>query len=284
VKRAVRALQSDAYAKAQKKDALLPAVSNRDDALKALQLLPLSMLALRVDKTDPHKGHNHAKPTKKDPKRVKGQWDVEVVHQQMFEDNMYYMWVYEGSNWKTKMYAALLLTGLIAVVMFPLWPLMMRQGVWYVSMAAMGLLIAFFALGIVRLILFLLTVLPLPPGLWIFPNLFEDVGVIESFKPLYAWGDELKEQEKLKKKNRKKARAEKAAAGDKGTDAGTAPPTSTESAAPTTNGTAPATNGATPTPNGTATKTAVSSGAQATPAPSGTVARRQATVEEVEDE
>ncbi|KAJ2101225.1 Translocation protein S62 [Coemansia sp. RSA 922] len=26
-----------------------------------------------------------------------------------------------------------------------------------------------------------------PQGLWIFPNLFEDVGFFESFVPLYAW-------------------------------------------------------------------------------------------------
>ncbi|KAJ2561930.1 Translocation protein S62 [Coemansia sp. RSA 1836] len=26
-----------------------------------------------------------------------------------------------------------------------------------------------------------------PQGLWIFPNLFEDVGFFESFVPLYGW-------------------------------------------------------------------------------------------------
>ena len=160
----MRALQTPKYTKAQKKDPLLPKIENEDQARNALQLLPLSMLALRVSKKDPHEGHNHATPKKE--KRVKGQWDVKIEHQQQFEPLMHYMWVYEGSQWKTKVWAAVALVAVFTVVLFPLWPLMMRQGVWYISVGAMGLLIAFFGLGIVRLILYCLTVFTIPPGLW----------------------------------------------------------------------------------------------------------------------
>jgi translocation protein SEC62 len=257
VKRAIRALLTDKYKKAQQKDALLPKVENETDARAALQVLPLNMLALRVSKKDPHEGHNHAKPKKE--KRVKGFWDVKIEHQQQFEPMMHYIWIYEGSQWKTKVWAALAAVAAFIVVLFPLWPLFMRQGVWYLSVGAMGLLIAFFGLGIVRLILFCLTVFTIPPGLWIFPNLFEDVGFFDSFKPLYEWGDS-KKQKKSKKKR----------AAIEGAQTQNAQP-SKESATATAT---PATS-TPPTANGTATATGAASSA---------VTRRHATVEEADDE
>ena len=51
----------------------------------------------------------------------------------------------------------------------------------------MGLLGLFFAMAIFRLILFCITIFAVPPGLWLFPNLFEDVGFVDSFKPLWGW-------------------------------------------------------------------------------------------------
>ena len=257
----MRALHSPAYKKAQAKNPLLPKVETEADARNALGTLPLSMLALRVSKKDPHEGHNHAKPKKE--KRVKGLWDVKIEHKQEFEPMMHYIWIYEGSQWKNKVWAALAAIAVFAVVLFPLWPLFMRQGVWYLSVGAMGLIVAFFGLGIVRLILFCLTVFTIPPGLWIFPNLFEDVGFVDSFKPLYQWGE-------TKKKPRKK----KAAAG---ADVAAAADGTATTAPVAMNTTAPASATAAPTENGTA----VSSSAEPT---SGPLARRHATVEEVEDE
>jgi translocation protein SEC62 len=162
-------------------------------------MLPLSMLALRVEKVDPnagHDGHNHA-PKKE--KRVKGLWTVKVAQRQDFEPMMHYAWIYEESSWMTKVYAGLAVIAAFTVVMFPLWPLFMRQGVWYLSMGMLGLLGLFFAMAIVRLILFCLTVFTVPPGFWLFPNLFEDVGFFESFVPLYGWGDNKKPKKKKAK-------------------------------------------------------------------------------------
>ena len=186
VKRAFRALQSPAYIKARSKNPLLPEVTNDMQARNAVQLLPLSMLALRVSKVDPREGHNHAKPVK-DAKRVKGLWTVKVERQQEFEPMMHYAWLYEGSQWKQKVWAGLALVTVMAVVLFPLWPLMLRQGVWYLSVGMMGLLGLFFAMAIFRLILFCFTIFLAPPGLWLFPNLFEDVGFFDSFKPVWGW-------------------------------------------------------------------------------------------------
>ena len=182
VKRAIRALQSPAYEKARKKNALLPAVTDRVTAENTFKLLPLSLLALRVSKADPHEGHNHGKQ-----KRVKGLWTVSIEQQQEAQDDMHYMWLYEGSQWKNKLYALGALVLVFAVVMFPLWPLVLRQGVWYLSMGMTGLLGLFFVMAIFRLILFIITMFAAPPGLWLYPNLFEDVGFFDSFKPLWAW-------------------------------------------------------------------------------------------------
>ena len=198
MKRVLRVLQSETYQKARSKNPLLPEVTNETQAKTALQSLPLSMLALRVEKVDPHAGHNHA-PKKE--KRVKGLWTVKVAQQQDFEPDMHYAWLYEESSWKTKIYAGLFLVGVFALVLFPLWPLFLRQGVWYLSVGAMGLLGLFFAMAIFRLILFCLTVFTIPPGLWLYPNLFEDVGFFDSFRPLYGWGD----NKKAKKKKAKQA-------------------------------------------------------------------------------
>lgn len=99
----------------------------------------------------------------------------------------HYVWLYEGPQWKAKALAAAVVVGIFAIVLFPLWPMVMRQGVWYLSVGVMILLGLFFAMAIFRLILFCATVFVVPPGLWLFPNLFEDVSVVDSFKPLWGW-------------------------------------------------------------------------------------------------
>lgn len=127
---------------------------------------------------------------------------------------MYYIWLYEGSQWKTKLYAVGALALILAVVFFPVWPYKLRLGVWYISMGALGLLGLFFAMAIFRLILFIITMFAVPPGIWLYPNLFEDVGFFDSFKPLWAW-QETKESRKAArdaKRAKKAARQERRAA------------------------------------------------------------------------
>ncbi|OAL47729.1 translocation protein [Pyrenochaeta sp. DS3sAY3a] len=208
VKRAIRMLQSPVYQKARTKNPLLPEVTDRASAENTFKLLPLSLLALRVSKVDQdaHEGHNHAKP-----KRVKGLWTVRIEQHQEANDDNYYIWLYEGSQWKQKLYAVGALVGIMAVVLFPLWPLMLRQGVWYLSMGMLGLIGLFFAMAIVRLILFIITMFTAAPGLWLYPNLFEDVGFFDSFRPVWAW-QETPEDIKNKKRAKKEKKAAKAAA------------------------------------------------------------------------
>ncbi|KAI5793150.1 translocation protein Sec62-domain-containing protein [Geopyxis carbonaria] len=180
VKRAVRALESDHYKAACKKNPLLPKVENRQEAIRAFSLLPRSLLALRVSKVEPEDGA-------KNPKRVKGLWTVKVEPQQEIREDLYYAFFYEPRTWKQTAMAVGLVALLLTVVMFPLWPPMLRLGVWYLSMGMLGLIGLFIVMSIFRLILFVISMVVTPPGLWLYPNLFEDVGFFDSFRPLWAW-------------------------------------------------------------------------------------------------
>lgn len=191
--------------------------------METFKLLPLSLLALRVTKIDPHEGHAHAKPKK----RIKGVWTVRIEQQQEIRDDLHYVWLYEGPQWRQKVYASGALAAIMAVVMFPLWPVKLRLGVWYLSMGMLGLIGLFFVMAVFRLILFCATVFIVPPGLWLYPNLFEDVGFFDSFRPLWGWqevrllflmklfkANYLDRQEKKKKTKRaKKGRGDAAANG-----------------------------------------------------------------------
>ncbi|KAK5132377.1 hypothetical protein LTR08_009148 [Meristemomyces frigidus] len=210
VKRAIRALLSPAYAKARTKNPLLPEVNDRVTAENTFKLLPLSLLALRVSKIeDEHEGHNHGKK-----KRVKGLWTVKVESQQEATDEFHYVFLYDGPQWKNKLYAAGALALILAVVFFPVWPYHLRLGVWYLSMAMLGVLGLFFAMALFRLILFMVTMFTAAPGFWLFPNLFEDVGFFESFKPGWAWHEDDKAFKIRKKEERERKRARREAKAD----------------------------------------------------------------------
>lgn len=147
------------------------------------------MLALRVSKLDPTNNAPHGAPGHQHGagKKIKGVWNVKIEPQQEADDSYHYVWFYEGTQWRQKAYAALGLLAVVAIVLFPLWPYTLRRGVWYLSMGALGLLAAFFGLAIVRLIIYLITIVTVRPGIWIYPNLFEDVGFFDSFRPGWAW-------------------------------------------------------------------------------------------------
>ena len=66
---------------------------------------------------------------------------------------------------------------------------MMRTGVHYLSMGAAGFLLVIMGIGVLKYLLFAL-LFALSAGklsFWLFPNLTEDVGFIESFMPVYDY-------------------------------------------------------------------------------------------------
>ncbi|CAN6647423.1 hypothetical protein TRVA0_022S01310 [Trichomonascus vanleenenianus] len=200
VKRAVRALESEEYKKKQQKNPQLPPINSRNEALEAFRLLPLNQLAFRVAKWETEEAKL------KGLKPVQGVPCIRVIQQQEFGDDMYYSWFYEPVRPITYVYGALALVAIFGIVLFPLWPVKIRVGVWYLSMGLVGLLAAFFGIALVRLIVFCITYVVLKPGFWLFPNLFEDVGFVDSFIPLYGWHGKsyLPNANKPKKKGKKR--------------------------------------------------------------------------------
>lgn len=198
VKRAFRALESPAYKEAQKKNPLLPEITDRNSLENTFKLLQLSFLALQVSKVDPCEdscnssgSHSHGKT-----KRIKGLWTVEIEQHQECREDLHFVWLYEGPQLKQKLYATGAIACVFIIVMFPLWPIKLRLGVWYLSMGMLVLIGLFFLMAIFRLILFIITMFAVPPGLWLYPNLFEDVGFFDSFRPVWGWQQEKKKGKK----------------------------------------------------------------------------------------
>ncbi|WFD03160.1 Translocation protein S62 [Malassezia obtusa] len=199
---AIKAVLSPEYAKLKN----VPKVTSEEEAEKMLHnLLPFAFF-LRVERGD--------KPSKKDERRP-----LQVNQMQMFEKDMYYAWFYEGQQLMMKLAGLGMVAVMLAAVMFPLWPRFMRVGVWYLSLGVLGLFGLLMVIAVLRLIFWLISIVVLPPGIWVFPNLFADVGVIESFIPLWAWDVPPPKAKKAKKGKKTKRSAGAPAPGDAPDDA-----------------------------------------------------------------
>ncbi|XP_011503280.1 PREDICTED: translocation protein SEC62 [Ceratosolen solmsi marchali] len=160
---------------------------------------------LQEDKREDDEKQEKRKDMKKKPK-VR----LEMHMDQYFVDcNDAYVWIYEPIPVYYWFFGALLVLGAIGICLFPLWPLTVRHGVWYLSIAAAGFLIFILSLIVIRSIVFcLLWVLTVGRHhLWLLPNLVEDVGFFASFWPLYHYeyiDSTIKNKKSLEKKKCKK--------------------------------------------------------------------------------
>jgi len=184
---AIKALTSPAFAKLKN----VPQIKSPEEAQNYMNTIMPYTFFLLVDRGGRTGGS-------KSPKVL------QINQLQKFSSEGYYAWFYEGSQWLTYVGGLALVACMLAAVMFPLWPSFMRLGVWYLSMLVLAFLAALFALAIVRLIVYVITVFATPPGLWIFPQLFADVGFFESFVPLYEWDYPKKKGKKGKGKAKEK--------------------------------------------------------------------------------
>ena len=103
---------------------------------------------------------------------------VQLAPQQSIDEIAYYAWFYDGSPLYTILGGIAMVAIMLAGVMFPLWPVKLRVGVWYLSILVLIFIGAMIVLAIVRLIFWCITVLCAKRAIWIFPNLFEDVGFV----------------------------------------------------------------------------------------------------------
>ncbi|XBW36428.1 hypothetical protein QEN19_002006 [Hanseniaspora menglaensis] len=226
LKRMIRAIQSDEFSTMLKENEdLMKQLSNktRDDCIKIIVLILNLKLITPVLKpshqilknefgTKPHKELPTLLPiTAEIVETVKKSSELKIEEVMIDfanpekSDNRYFCWNIEsvskhkkgskevklGNSLWDKLKIVLIIFIGITLVLYPVWPYKMRVGVYYLSYGVLGLLGAFFALAVLRLLLYLLSypVLKAKGGLWIFPNLFEDCGFIESFKPIYGFGE-----------------------------------------------------------------------------------------------
>ncbi|KAL1695661.1 translocation protein Sec62-domain-containing protein [Schizophyllum commune] len=185
-KSAIKALNSPAYAKQKN----VPKVTNEAEALDVLKRVNQFAFFLRVQRGAPS-GSSSSSPKA-----------LQIIPEQMVAADEYYAWFYDGPQWMNYLMGIGLVVCMFGGVLFPLWPPSLRLGVYYLSMGALGLLGLFFAIAIVRLIFYIITIIVASPGIWIFPKLFADVGFVESFIPLWEW-------DLPKKKKSKKEKGEK---------------------------------------------------------------------------
>ncbi|KAI8834314.1 translocation protein Sec62-domain-containing protein [Chytridium lagenaria] len=163
-KHAANALLRDPY----KKSPARPAIPDREAAEKLLSELLTLGFFIRVEKESKSKV-------------------LSLQQLQVFGPEAFYVWVYEGSQWRGTLIGLGVLMLTLAGVMFPLWPASMRLGVYYLSLAVLGLMGLFMGLAVVRLIIWVVLVATTGRGGWLFPNLFADVGIVESFIPTWRY-------------------------------------------------------------------------------------------------
>ncbi|KAH8113955.1 translocation protein [Phellopilus nigrolimitatus] len=217
-KAAVKALLSPAYAKLKR----VPPVPDEAAALALLNTIIPFAFYLRVDRPAPPGAPGApSAPSSGGPKHLA------LNPLQTFRAGDLYAWFYDGPLWTTYLGALAMVALLLAGVMFPLWPPPLRLGVWYLSIAVLALIALFLAVAVLRLIFYVASVVLAPPGIWVFPKLFADVGVIESFIPFWEWDLPKKKKSKKRadddagaKKDRKGKGKERAAPADAGAGAG----------------------------------------------------------------
>uniref|UniRef100_A0A2M3ZZX7 Translocation protein SEC62 n=1 Tax=Anopheles triannulatus TaxID=58253 RepID=A0A2M3ZZX7_9DIPT len=158
---------------------------------------------------------------------------LEMHPEQVFIDgHEAYVWLYDPIPMHYWIFGALLVVGAIVICLFPLWPPLLRKGVYYLSIAAAGFLVFILGLVVLRCILFCL-IWVLSGGkhhFWLLPNLTEDVGFFASFWPLYNHeykdGKEGPGSEKGGKKSKKRKQKDKDSGGEEEpSSATTVPPT-----------------------------------------------------------
>lgn len=120
--------------------------------------------------------------------KSKRKFKLEMHDEQVFLDvNEPYVWIYEPTTTTSIIIGLALVIGAIGICLFPLWPSVVREGVYYVSVAGASFLGVILGLALIKYVLFAF-ILVITLGkikFWLLPNLTEDVGFFESFVPLY---------------------------------------------------------------------------------------------------
>lgn len=107
-----------------------------------------------------------------------------------FNINHEYIWLKEGSKTPLVLMSIAGVLICLTIAMFPIWPRSIKIGTGYLFYVLLGIVGFLVFITIFRYILNVLLWLSIRRSFWIFPNLYADCGVIESFIPLYGWDEE----------------------------------------------------------------------------------------------
>lgn len=229
-KRFVRAIQSDDFKKKIAKSGKnVPPIPDETNAINQVFIMLIqNQLVVPVTKL---KTQDAKKQGYKIDKETPA---LELSTKAVLQADAYYAWNYDPPNPYMLLYSILVVCAIFTVILFPLWPFWMRKGVWYLSTGLLCLVGLFFVIAIIRLIIYLFS-LGMSQQFWLFPNLFADCGVLESFKPLYEWENPGAVGKKGKKagKNRKSSDKTTEKATEKTTTSPAPQETSTTAAKPT---------------------------------------------------
>ncbi|MCP9263721.1 Translocation protein SEC62 [Dirofilaria immitis] len=130
------------------------------------------------------------KKRKEEEEKKRRKIKLELHQDQSFNDaNDVYVWIFDPTPLFKKVIGALMVLGTIAGCLFPLWPMWLRQGVYYFSICGLACFGILIGVAVVRTILFAV-IWAASMGrhkLWLLPNLTEDCGFFESFQPWYTY-------------------------------------------------------------------------------------------------
>ncbi|CAG2101637.1 unnamed protein product [Medioppia subpectinata] len=157
------------------------------------------------------KDEKEVETKKKEKKKIKLDMHLEQI---FVDENEPYVWIYDPIPLRTWFIGAGLVLAAIAICLFPLWPRTVRNYVYYLSIAAAGLLFFIIGLAVLRLIMFTIVWVVTfgKHHFWMLPNLTEDVGFMESFWPLYKHDVKDNNKKDTKEKDTKKKKKEETAA------------------------------------------------------------------------
>eukprot|EP00808_Paulinella_micropora_P022852 g58024.t1 len=116
-----------------------------------------------------------------------------------------WVWILEPSQLKAFLYSFGLLFVLLLLCMFKLWPLWAKLAIWWLALI---FLVSMLGILVVRLpVTAILWILGFR-GMWMFPNILnEEIGVMDTFTPLFGYG--IEEDEKRRRLAEQRARKQK---------------------------------------------------------------------------
>lgn len=120
------------------------------------------------------------------PEEPKYKWPKKLYlskDQNSQNDNAFYSFAINPKSKSSRLYTLLIIGAVIAVCLFQIWPLKLKLAVFYTSVILLYVLIS---LILVRLAVYVFFRV-LGFNAYIFPNLFEEVAFLESFKPFFSF-------------------------------------------------------------------------------------------------